>query len=362
MEGIRLIRCIMTEQDDEIIFTGVIDPSYLHLLRVDRAYQREELAGDTVNTKAAAFLAGEHIPDIILGMRGQKYQEHDGATFLLDPVYIIDGQQRRAGAVKAMAQQPHFRPMLGAKVFFNTNTESETIDFRKLNTTQTRLKPSVLIASYRRENAAVRTLYDLTLDRSFALHGRVTWTQRAANSDLISARTYLRAVGALHAHSGIGARSSAVSQLVASLNTLANRVSLSTFRDNARAFFELLDTVWGVRNANRDHNSCPHLRVAFLQSLANMLSRNLDFWTPRGLLFVDANDRRKLGKFDLMSPDILHLTISASGTGNRLITYLEDHLNSGRRTGRLTPRPAYGPRADLPTDEDAEQPMAAAAK
>lgn len=351
MDGIRLIKCIVTDDDDEIVFRGIIDPSYLHLLQVDRAYQREELSGDTVNKIATAIRAGEHVPDIILGMRGEKYEDRDGATFLLDPVYIIDGQQRRAGALKSMEQLPAYRPLIGCKVYFNTTTDSETIDFRKLNTTQTRLKPSVLIASYKRENPAVRTLYELTLDRSFALHSRVTWTQRAANSELFSARTYLKTIGALHNHIATGGRANSAIQMVSSLSNQANRVGLSNFRDNTRAFFELVDMVWGVRDANRNTSMCPHLRFGFLHALATVFSRNLDFWTPKGILFVDAKDRQKLQKFDLMAPDILHLTTAPDTARQRLMTHIEDHLNSGRRTGRLSLRPSYQRAAPLPEDE-----------
>lgn len=338
MAEIRFINATLEEEGDKIVLQGRIDPAYLHALQIDLAYQRQELTGSVVNRLAWDIEAGAVLPPLMIGVRGQSYELRDGFHFITSPAFLIDGQQRRAGVIKAMAETPGIAPMLHAVAYFDTDVKWEGEHFLLWNSKGVRVAPSVFFKTLKARDGAgaLDTLYALTLDRSFALGHRVAWEQRAAASDLVSGLTYLRIIGRLHHHLGLG-RAVAVEEVAAFIRVLGDRTGIGQLRDNARVFFETLDRIWGVRQHDRRAGGV-HLKNGALSAIADVFSGHMDFWNDNAL-FVDIDDIRKLQKFDFTKPDIRPLAVSGQSSAvTRLATHLVNHINSGRRTGRLTPR------------------------
>ena len=69
----------------DIVLRGVIHPDSLSGLRV-ASYQREVLPITSLSRLIKAIKAGTTLPDIELGMRGQKYIERGGCFHLQDDV------------------------------------------------------------------------------------------------------------------------------------------------------------------------------------------------------------------------------------------------------------------------------------
>lgn len=347
-DGIRLIACTIDEDEDKnIVFRGVIDPGYLYLLKVDFAagaiaggYQREQAKPDVIARWADDLLNGARFPDLALGMRGQRYSERDGATWLHDPTYLIDGQQRCAAAARAMQVDPSFRPRLGATVYIGSTRAFEARQFKIWNTVKNKMPLGVYLIQGRANHEAINTLYLLTYDHNFALHGAVRWDQSREQRHLVSAMTYVKAAVVLHQHilGRHGININRTDDLLAALNHFGT--SLSALRDNVRAFFEAIDEAWGIRDHTRKQRLL-WLRENFLIAFAKVLSQNINFWTgDRGdRLKISTADIQKLSSFDFDQRNIVALAGGGSQARRSLILEIEGHLDSGRRTGRLIKRP-----------------------
>src|SRR5258706_9489641 len=87
---VRLQLAALDEKNGEIIAHGWLDLEALQNLRVGD-YQREIL--ETRNQRSSlrkAVAAGDRLPDIMLGMRGQRYTNGRGGGLLLEnDVFII---------------------------------------------------------------------------------------------------------------------------------------------------------------------------------------------------------------------------------------------------------------------------------
>lgn len=108
---------IIIDGKESLALRGVVDPSSLASI-ITPPYQREILSPTKILVLKTALIRSR-VPDIDLGMRGDRVIERDGFFYLQDPVFVIDGLQRKtAGAelVIAGTAQPH----IGALVHFNT--------------------------------------------------------------------------------------------------------------------------------------------------------------------------------------------------------------------------------------------------
>src|SRR5258705_1719843 len=120
---VRLQSAALDEKNGEVIAHGWLDLEALQNLRVGD-YQREIL--ETRNQRSSlrkAVAAGDRLPDIMLGMRGQKYTSGRGGDMLLEnDVYIIDGLQRVSAFRKFAAHNPEssVEVRIGAEVAFST--------------------------------------------------------------------------------------------------------------------------------------------------------------------------------------------------------------------------------------------------
>lgn len=334
-ESIKMNHAALDETlEGEIILRGRIDPDSLPLLQV-ADYQREVLPLTTITSIIEGFHEGS-IPDIDLGMRGEKYLERGPGFYLQNPVYIIDGLQRVSAARQIMQENGGRLPRLGATVHFGTNEEWERDRFKILNADRTKLSSNVLLRNMRYDVEVVDLLYRLCQDKTFVLHGRVNWQQRMRRSELISAVTLLKVSGALHAHIGPG-KSSGIKELGAGAQKIMGRTGKNIFRDNVKTFFHLVDQCWGIQCITYS-GGAPYIRSSYLMVLATVLSNHTNFW-KENRLFIEAPLIRKIKLFPVSSDPYVASLCSATGKAKEILyNLIVGHINSGKRTRKLQPR------------------------
>ena len=325
---------------NQIVLRGVLENDSFDLLQVSE-YQREVLAQSKIMELVDAMKTGS-VPDVELGMRGGSFREGEGAFYLQDPVFIIDGLQR-VTAVKHMlrllGQEGVRPPRLGATVYFNTTEEWERERFKILNLYRAKLSPNVLLRNRRHDYSAVETMYNLaTEDKTFVLKGRICWNQGMTRQELISAQTYLRVVGYLHSHLG-PTRACRGEELTKGIQKVMSLVGRNIFRENIRTFFDVLDQAFGIRVVTFKEGAA-YLKFTFMTCLAEIFSNHFDFWRENKL-FVEADLIRKIKLFPLADPNVRNLC-SAGGMANRLLyRLLVDHINRGKTSRRLKERVIY---------------------
>jgi hypothetical protein len=300
-------------------------------------YQRELLPASTRASIFAALQSGEALPDVELGMRGQKFRTRGDDYFLQDDVYGIDGLQRIRSAMDYYALHPQTEIQLGCCVHFATNEAWERDRFQLLNAHRTKVSPNVLLRNLRDQYRPVLMLYGLTTNQTgFVLHNRVCWMQNKQRSHLLGALVCLKLVSTLHSHLSPGQFSNSLQAVLSSLVKLETVIGIQHMRDNVGAFWNLIDECFGVRKI--EHSVCaPHLRGTFLAVLSRVLADHSNFWRAnKKQLFIEADVRRKISQFDLQNEDIRRLCGSAGASVEILYELLLRHINSGKRTGRLT--------------------------
>src|SRR4029434_10944417 len=99
----------------------------------------------------SALKCGEQLPDVELGMRGQRFREtkKDDEYLLQDPVFGIDGKQRIGSAIEYASLHPQAVVRSGAVIHFDTTEQWERERFHKLNATQRKVSPNVLLRNLR---------------------------------------------------------------------------------------------------------------------------------------------------------------------------------------------------------------------
>lgn len=331
-ESIKMSHAALDETPEkEVILRGRIHPDSLRFLQV-ADYQREVLPLSTINGLMEAFKTGS-VPDIDLGMRGERFLDRGGNFYLKDPVFIIDGLQRVTAA--NMMLQDGSVPRIGATVHFSTDEEWERNRFKILNADMTKLSSNILLRNMRHEIDAINLLYRLCDDKAFAMYDRINWEQRQKRHELISAVTLLKVAGALHSHIGPG-KSSRIKELAPGVDKIVVRIGKNVFRDNMKTFFQTVDQCWGIQRVAYKEGAI-YLRSGFLLVLATIFSNHTDFWRENRL-FVEAQLIRKIQSFPISDPSVVNLS-SATGKARELLyTLLVNHINSGKRTRRLTSR------------------------
>lgn len=336
--------------EGHIVLRGVVDPLSLSSLQIDD-YQREALPLSSLSSIIDALKEKETLPDIELGMRGQKYFDKDGVFTLRDEVFIIDGQQRVNGGLQLLSSNPGLSVRIGATVHFGTTKEWERERFRILNTLRTKVSPNVLLRNKRDESTAVTMLYNLSNgDRSFVLNERVSWRQRMARGELMSALTFAKVIGILHAHKAPTKRTM-IEELVPALDKAVDIVGIQNMRDNIRTFFDLLDECWGIKRIQYREGS-PQVKGTFLAILALLVSDHHDFWrqSDEKKLVIEASLRRKIALFPVNDPQVTNLASSGGKSREMLYMLLRDHVNSGKRSKRLRSR--NGNMIQIEADDD----------
>lgn len=363
---VRLQSSALDERDGEIIAHGWLDVEALNNLHVGD-YQREVLQGRSGGYKSPlrkALEEGERLPDVMLGMRGEKYTSRGNAMLLEDEVYIIDGLQRISAIKKFAMDNPDAIADLriGAEVRFNTTRDSETALFTAMNVNRRSMAPSVILRNERNNSVGVATLYGLSMsDKNFALYGKVCWDQQMHRGELVTATTFAKAAITLHRHAAAGGRhlSSGASGIAKTLDNMAAATGLQHLRANLVTMYEVMDEVWGIRGI-KYKDRCTHTRNNFLFCLAGMLSDHEDFWDGKKLA-VDAAQKTKIKSFPIDDPTIIRLAGAGAGASLLLYRYLVDHMNKGKsQTRYLTTRridqfyrrtPRSEPKPEAKTDE-----------
>lgn len=343
-ESIKVIKAALDDAGDEIILRGVVDPSSLQHLKV-AAYQREILPQSRIKELSKA-LKESGVPDIELGMRGGSFLEREGAFYLQDDVYIIDGLQRRTAAVELM--RAGILPRLGATVHFNTTEEMERKLFRKLNVSHVKLSPNVLVRNERSGSPAIEMLYRLGNDSTFVLNNRVCWDQRMKREHLVGGLALLKTTSQLHRRFGPSLSDNSFGHLVDGFQRLYDRLGRNVLRENTKRFWEVLDESFNVRGVAYVV-SAPHLKVGFLKTIARIFSDHRDFWADCNFV-CNSDIRKKLSAFPLHDPHVASLCATSGSSMKILYNMLVEHINSGKRSRRLT----RFDEADLP--REAEEP------
>ncbi len=332
---------VVKHKDEErLIIRGWVDPDSYDQLRLDK-YQRAQFGAKIIRGLMDPVNAGT-TPDIVLGMRGSTTIERDGSIYLQDPTYIIDGQQRTAAARMIIAEDPSEVPHLGCQIHLDTDYAFELALFEELNLKQKKLSPNVTLrnqdGTYSVATLLLRvaTLASTGASPDFVLRGRINWDQKAKSGDLISAMTYYRVVGALHAHVAPG-RATQVIDLVKGLDRQMAALGETVYRENIITFFDVVDKAWGVQNVSFTQGAT-QLRAGFLLSLAEVFSSHDNFWDDKGRLVVPATYITSLRTFNVFDPSVMSLAGSNTTAQALLTGMLVQHLNSRRTSNRLRPR------------------------
>lgn len=337
----------------EIILRCVISPESLSLLRVDD-YQREAMPLTALSSITKALSEGETLPDVELGMRGQRFREvKDGEVELQDPIFIIDGFQRINAAMHVMAIKPEVKLRIGATIHFGTTKEWERERFRILNTLHLKVSPSVLLRNMKDDSQVVKTLLSLCHDdKTFVLRDRVCWSQRMTRGQLLTGLTLLKVAGFLHSHKG-PTRYTNMIPLATALDKTIDVIGAQNMRSNIGTFFDLLDECWGIK-AVQYREGAIYMRNTFLLVLAALLADHHDFWVQgdEKKLFIEASLRRKIKMFPISDPRVIEMSGSSGKSRDYLYMMLRDHINSGKRTKRLTSRNGGAVQMDQAGDEE----------
>ena len=336
---VKLVNAALNEVNGDIVAHGWLDIDSMGALKVD-TYQREVLAR-TGGKKTALQSAVENdttLPDIVLGMRGQHYRTHGASMVLEDPVYIIDGLQR----VFTLKQHAELHPdkakllRIGAEVRFDTDKQSEKELFHALNVLRTPMSPNVTLRNERDKNAAVLTLYGLSMsDEASPIKGRIQWNQRRSRGELMTALALCRVSATLHRHLG-GANHTQLRSIANGLLKQSDKMGLRVFRNNVSTFFETIDECFGIRKIEF-RQTATQLRTNFLLALSRLLSDHDNFWDGDKMV-IDSATRRKLSSFPLGDPEIIRLSGAGTMAMPLLYSIVRDHLNKGKKINRLKVR------------------------
>lgn len=333
---IRILKPSLDDSPSGFILRGVIDNGSLGSLKTD-FYQRELLPSVSRKRILDALVANQSLPDVVLGMRGERFDLDDEDVLLYDPVFIIDGQQRCRTVETYLAEDTDRMARLGAAVHFCTNAAWERDLFQKLNQYQVKVSSNILLRNTKEDHDAVATLYGLTTsDTAFPLYDRVSWAHGMRRSDLISAVTMLHVVVRLHTHISAGL-ASGLSDIIEASDALIGKIGLPLFRQNVKTFFELIEKCWGIRNIHIKGNAA-YMKRGFLQTFVRLLSDHPVFWKDDRRLDIDTSWRRKLATFAVGDPEVMRLAGASGAAQTTLYMHVLNHLNSGKRTHRLVSR------------------------
>jgi hypothetical protein len=344
--AVRLQNATLDDKGDgTIVAHGWLDLAALLELRVGD-YQREilEHANKQKSSIYAAVENHTRLPDIMLGMRGEKFTTRGQMFYLEDDVYIIDGLQRVSALRKYAVNNPDdiASIRIGAEVRFSTTRESEKELFTLLNVRRTAMSPNIILRNAREESNGLLTLYGLTHnDPSFALYGRVCWNQRMSRNELMTASSYCKV--ALHLSRGIASvgPTTSVTLIPPLLARVADEVGIQVLRDNIYRFYEVIDEIWGIKGV-KYVDLTTHLRANFLNMIAKVFTLHENFW-DKNRLVIDAKQRLKLKAFPLTDPTIQKLSAGGGAAADLLYRLMVDHMNKGQKINRLIER------SDLPS-------------
>ncbi len=330
LNGAMDVRCV--DGKDRLVLRGVIDPGSVLDIQIGD-YQREAGSLSDLSKLISAMKRGEQIPDVEIGVRGDEVREREGVFYIHSSCFVVDGLQRLTAVKRVLAEVGMDAPVhLGALFHIDTDEEWERNRFKILNLYRRRVSPNVILRN-EKDSLAVQALYAMCADgRDFVLRGRVSWGQKMGRGELVPAFGLLKVAGQLHGHFGPGL-STSLEQLISAVDKTYAKMGPNIWRANIRAFFEAVDHAFGLRTiAYRDLS--PQIKGGFLRTVARVIGDHQNFWEVNRLK-VKQVDLAKLRQFPIRDPGVVELASSSSAVNDLLYAKLVQHLNSGRRTGKL---------------------------
>ena len=352
MSEIRILKPSVDDYDGSAVIRGVIDPTTLENLLID-SYQRELLPSRSRREIKAALQNKERLPDIMLGMRGDTFEMDNGVLVLTDPVFIVDGRQRRDTVLEFMRDTCGSENVrLGAIVHVNTTLESERELFHKLNQYQVKVSPNVLLRNLKDDHPGIATLYGLTHnDKNGVLYNRTTWSQNALRGELISANSLMSIALRLHRHHTAQHRGLTINLPL--VDKLVEKIGLPVFRSNVKTYFDLVDECWGIKRVTIK-GGAPYMRRAFLEILAMVISDHPIFWKQPDDRRIEINAllKKAVRKIPVDDPEIIRLSGASGAARVTLYHQMIAAINSGKRTHRLVSR---RPTIMIETEDDEDE-------
>jgi hypothetical protein len=357
LSPVKIILPSLDDYSNPPVLRGVVDPFCLPFLQVDTSYQRERMTPSARKEIVRALESAAKLPDVELGMRGQRFNMPDNNTAeLLDPTYIIDGYQRVSTIIEHLERFPtdtnNIR--LGAVVHFGTTREYERDRFQVLNLFRQRVAPSVLLRNAKEEHPMIATLYGLSKARDGLLYGRVCWSQNMTRGELVTGLVFAQI--SLELHRRFTATSRTTREIPDTTDRLLRAIGLPLARANVQTFWEVIDDAWGIR-AVQHKGGAVYLKSTFLRTLAQLFNDYRAFWTaPDNKKFVVPTElRRKLARFKINDPEISRLAGAGGKAVETLYFQMFKHFNSGKRTKKLVPwDPASLPTIPIVADDEDE--------
>jgi hypothetical protein len=329
---------VLQPQHERVVIRGELEPATLSNLEVDW-YQRGKVPANKIRELMDGIERNaENFPDLTIGMRGTQHDVTNTDVLLHDPTYIIDGLQRWTACI--MLMDKGLLPYLGCKVFLSSDIDFELRMFRDLNSKRTSMSASVLLRNEKEYSRVAGTLWGTSRDKLFALADRVAWDQqvdRKLGGDLLRGISLLDIMVSLHAHfpSAIVSRGAVLKRLY-SVEKFIDNIGLQRARENLIAFFDVVDSVWGIRNSQIKYSET-FMTPGWLLTLARVFSDHREFWRESELS-VSVPFIRDMKRIRRDDPK-LEMLARGNNTGREMLnTAFVDIINKGKSTGRLVDR------------------------
>lgn len=323
MNTIHLIQGFVTNEGGRLVMRGLLAPESLAYLLVDD-YQREVLKPKKIQKMVKALESGASFSEITLGSRtGGTFREENAGYCITSRFYIIDGQQRHRAY--EIAYEAGVDLYIGVKIFLETNPAWETDEFSQRNLSVTPLSPNVLLYNWKTTNAAIDVLVRLSReDETAALYRRIQWKQSRANGELLSAKMLIEILLHLFSRRNV---SQTIDAMADNIQGAYEDVGACVFEASVRAFFEALDTAYGIRSLTSKKPPA-YLAPGFLGVIAKLFARHLNFWQNDGRLIIPQSLLTKLQSLPIKDMEFQRLSRTSSTTFHAVLYNLvETHMN-----------------------------------
>jgi hypothetical protein len=355
------------DEQGEVIIRGYITKESIVLMHTGPYQRSANFSPSKTRKLVKAIEAGKirRFPDVILGMRGHRWDSVNRGIALRDPVYLIDGVQRTFAWKLASDDHPDKTWGLGVKVYINTTQDIEAAMFRDLNTGHTAMAPSVILRNEKEHSRVAGMLFGLSHQEDFALRNRVAWDQsynRSVNGDLLRGAVMLHILRALHSHKlqGVGRGSrggSGILDVLRSTDSQIDSIGLMKARENLVTFFDVVDQAWGIRNYTTGMPA--HMHWGWLNTLARIFSDHTEFWRDDGTFRVPSTLLSNLKT----KVDPADEALATQARGNKsarevLYTILVKRINRQGLTNREEIRKERQRAEDRASEERRDQPGA----
>lgn len=313
--------------DGRIILRGVIDAPNLRKLGVGD-YQKKTHSQSKLRRLGLAVLAGDRLPDIELGMRGQHFDTmSDKTTHVLhDLCMIIDGLQRKMALCAVDSRDPTVNCSVGVIVNFDTNEAWERKRFEKLATDRTAVGPSVLLRNAAKDDKIAKMILELTHDPNSILYKRVTWDQHSLTGELIHGSTLYHIIVLLHSWK-IAPSTRRVHVMIAQVNEIAENIGDAVMLSNTRKFFELADHYWGFKEIQK-RDGIIQVKADFLFVMAELMATMNVFWD--GSMLDDSLKVRRLKPRLQITPKMKDWLNPSRNARDHVLIYYKRELNKNR--------------------------------